>query len=159
LPGIEDVGRRLQEARDRIVQLRGVVGAGPDGKSAVEKQAEAAAKDRNVANLTKLVHDTHGALDEGMTVINDNLAAVESWIANYDRKTLAMNTPAAPGAGQPNEPGTPEATPPAPPPGAPQPPAPGSGAPAAAGSANQPAPPPAGSAAAPAAPQPATPKH
>ena len=36
LPGIEDVGKRLQEARDTIVQLRGIISPGPDGKSAVE---------------------------------------------------------------------------------------------------------------------------
>ena len=152
LPGIEDVGRRLQEARDRIVQLRGIVGAGPDGKSAVEKQADAAAKERNADNLRKLVHDTHVALDEGITVINENLASVESWIANYDRKTLAMNAPApAQGNEQATPAGAGSAAPPAPP-------AAGSAnqpAPAAAGSANQPAPPPA---AAP-APQPTPPKQ
>src|SRR5688572_2985729 len=37
LPGIEDVGKRLQEARDTIVQLRAIVSPGPDQKSAVEK--------------------------------------------------------------------------------------------------------------------------
>jgi len=95
LPGIEDVGRRLQEARDTIVQLRGIIGSGPEGKSAVEKQAEALAKQNKVVELQKLAHDTESMLERGMTVINDDLYEVEAWIANYDRKTLALNTAVA----------------------------------------------------------------
>ena len=85
-------------ARDTIVKLNGIVGKGPDGKSALEKQAEAAAKDGKVADLQKLVHDSEEEVERGLTVIHDDLDAVESWIANYDRKTLAMNV-AAPAAG------------------------------------------------------------
>src|SRR5512143_2751764 len=45
LPGIEEVGKRLTEARDTIVQLRGIVHPPTLGdKSAVEKQADLAAK-------------------------------------------------------------------------------------------------------------------
>ena len=109
LPGIEDVGKRLQEARDTIVQLRGVIGKGPDGSSAAEKQAEALAKEGNAEKLAKLLHDTEGMLERGITIVNDDLDSVESWIANYDRKTLALNTVAA------------AATEPTPPPGAPTP--------------------------------------
>src|SRR6266542_1095747 len=90
LPGIEDVGRRLQDARDRLTKLRGVVSPGPDQKSAVERQADAAAKDGKVADLQKLVHDTEVMIDSGVTVVNDDLDSVEAWIANYDRKTLAL---------------------------------------------------------------------
>jgi len=103
LPGIEDVGKRLQEARDTIVKLNGIVGKGPEGKSAVEKQAEAAAKEGKVADLQKLVHDTEEEIDRGLTIVNDDLDSVESWIANYDRKTLAMNV-GAPAGGQTGEP-------------------------------------------------------
>ncbi|HEY5945976.1 MAG TPA: hypothetical protein VIV40_10825 [Kofleriaceae bacterium] len=108
LPGIEDVGKRLQEARDLIVKLRGVIGPGPDQKSAVEKQAEAAAKDRKLPELQRLVYDTETMIDHDMTVINDDLDDVEAWIANYDRKTLAMNTPAPAGAQQGAQPAQPE---------------------------------------------------
>jgi hypothetical protein len=101
LPGIEDVGRRLQEARDTLVQLRGIIGPGPDGKSAVEKQADAAAKDSKVPELQKLVHDTHVAIDRGITIINDDLNAVEAWIANYDHKTLAIAAAPAPAPTEP----------------------------------------------------------
>ena len=87
LPGIEEVGKRLTEARDTLVQLRGIVGKGPDGKSAVEKQAELAAKDRKVEDLEKLVEDTEMTLERGLRIIHDDLNAVESWIAQYDRGT------------------------------------------------------------------------
>jgi hypothetical protein len=139
LPGIEDVGRRLQEARDTIIQLRGAIGNGPDGKSAVEKQAEALAKDSDaVVKLQKLVHETEAQLDRGMTIVNDDIDSAESWLANFDRKTLALNATAPAPTGQNTEPtGQPEAAPqPGQPPAAPQqagsaaPPAQGSAAPA-----------------------------
>ncbi len=94
-PGVQEVGARLKEARDLIIQLRGIVVAGPDGKSAVEKQAAEAAKNRRIGDLEKLVYDTHHALDRGLTVINADLASAESWLAYYDRRALAM----PPGAG------------------------------------------------------------
>ena len=98
-PGVQEVGARLKEARDLIIQLRGIVVAGPDGKSAVEKQAAEAAKNRRVGDLEKLVYDTHNALDRGLTVINADLAAAESWLAYYDRRALAV--PPGAGAGGP----------------------------------------------------------
>lgn len=105
LPGIEDVGRRLQEARDTLQKLRGVIGTTPTDKvSAVEKQADEAAKAGKVADLRKLVHDTEELIDSSLTVVNDDLDSVEAWIANYDRKTLALMAP--PAAGSAAEPGT-----------------------------------------------------
>ena len=92
-PGIDAVGQRLAEARDLIVQMRGLVAPGPDGKSSVEKQADAAAKDRRVVDLEKLEHDTHETLDRGITIINDDLGSVESWIAYFDRQALALPAP------------------------------------------------------------------
>src|SRR5512147_2314392 len=65
LPGIEEVGKRLTEARDTIVQLRGIVAKGPDGKSAVQKQADLAVKDRKIDDLEKLVDDTEETLERG----------------------------------------------------------------------------------------------
>lgn len=87
LPGIEEVGKRLTEARDTLIQLRGIVAKGPDGKSAVEKQADAAAKDGKVDDLEKLVEDTETTLERGLRIINDDLYSVESWISQYDQGT------------------------------------------------------------------------
>lgn len=162
-PGIDGVGARLTEARDLIIQLRGLVTPGADGKSAVEKQAAEAAKNRKPAELNKLVHDTHTALDRGITVINDDLQSVESWIAYYDNKALATSRPMpapteSPGPGAPPVPGGPA-------PGAPGaagggtgvggPGSPATGGPGAAAGGNTPAPAP--GAPAPRAPTPARP--
>jgi hypothetical protein len=121
LPGIEEVGRRLQEARDTLVQLRTAVAPGPDQKSAVEKQADTAAKENRISELQKLTHDLELQLDRGVTIINANLDTVEAWIAQYDSKTLAMvarggeetgapQTQSTPATGQPpaaTDPGAP----------------------------------------------------
>lgn len=110
LPGIEEVGRRLTEARDTIIQLRGIIAKGPDGKSAVEKQADLAAKDGKVNDLQKLIEDTDETVQRGLTVVNDDLNSVESWIALYDqginKQEAAAPTPPAPAEATP----TPTAT-------------------------------------------------
>ena len=92
LPGIKEVGGKLKDARDEAVKLRGIVGSSGQ-KSAVETQADAAAKDGKLANLQKLVHDTEGTLTEGITLITTNLDAVETWLYHYDHNTLAMAAP------------------------------------------------------------------
>lgn len=138
LPGIDAVGAKLTAARDNLIQLRGIVAPGPDGKSAVEKQAKAAADGRKVDDLEKLLHDTETTLEHGVLMINDDLQSVEGWIALYDSKALSMAAAATPPPmpAQP-APGAPGAAQPAPPPPAPTP-AQGSTQPAA------PAPPPPG---------------
>ncbi len=121
-PGIDAVGSRLTEARDMIGQLKGAVVAGADGKSAVEKQAAAAAKDRRVSDLQKLVRETERACERGTTIIEDDLQSVESWIAYYDRDRLSLAIPQpaqAPAPGQPAAPGAYGATAPAAPTAAP----------------------------------------
>jgi hypothetical protein len=96
-PGVKEVGTKLQEARDQVIRMRGMVAPGPNQKSAIENQAEAAAKAGRLADLQKLIHDSELTLDQGMNVVRTQLAAVESWIHNYDHKTLAMYAPAQPG--------------------------------------------------------------
>jgi len=125
LPGIEEVGRRLTEARDGIVQLRSIVGKGPDGKTAVEKQADAAAKERDTEKLAKLIADTERTMDEGTRVIRDDLYSVESWIALYDQGINRPSgpMPVVPQGDQPPPPAPEGGQPPAPAP-APQVPAP-----------------------------------
>jgi hypothetical protein len=129
LPGIDAVGAKLTTARDNLIQLRGIVSPGPDGKSAVEKQAQAAADGRKVEDLEKLLHDTETTLEHGIVMINDDLQSVEGWISLYDNKALSLS--AAQGAPM-TAPGTsPSATGQPPAPGQTAP-GPGQGAPAAA---------------------------
>lgn len=114
VPAVQDVALRWAEARDLTTKLNGIVGKGPDGKSAVEKQAEALAKENKVEDLRKLVHDTRVTLENGITAIQANLGAVESWIAQYDRQAMAMPE-------EETDPTDPPAPAPAPAPGAAQP--------------------------------------
>ncbi|HTL32654.1 MAG TPA: hypothetical protein VL326_06000 [Kofleriaceae bacterium] len=141
LPGIEVITPRLTEARDGLAQLRQIVGMpGDKDKSAVEKQADEAAKNRKVADLEKLIHDTDRTLGEGTTIIREDLNTVENWIAQYDQGTNRVGGPQpsapqpegdqavpAPQGNPPSPPGNPAApagTPPAPPSGAQPTPAP-----------------------------------
>jgi hypothetical protein len=124
LPGIDAVGAKLTSARDNLIQLRGIVVPGPDGKSAVEKQAQAAADNRKADDLEKLIHDTETTLEHGVTMINDDLQSVEGWISLYDNKALPMTAPAQPAGGQPPMPAPSPAQPAAPAPAAQPAPAP-----------------------------------
>jgi hypothetical protein len=92
---VQNVILREQEARGEIVKLRGIIGPGPDGKSAVEKQADAAAKSGNVADLHKLVDDTQEEIDRSLTIITSDIETVEGWLSYYDHKLLALGTPNA----------------------------------------------------------------
>lgn len=100
LPDVRELGPRLTEARDQLVKLQGIVKAGAGQASAIEQQAETAAKENRVEDLRKLVHDAEATLDRGVTIITANLDTVENWIAQYDRKLLANLGPVQ----QPSEP-------------------------------------------------------
>ncbi len=128
-PGVDAVTARLTEARDTIIALRGVVAPGPDGKSSVEKQAAIAAKEHKAEELEKLIHNTHAALGSGLTVVNEDLLSVESWIAYLDSQALAMpQRPAGNPAPQPDPTATVPAGQPPGPAGHPAPAAPTGGA-------------------------------
>jgi hypothetical protein len=115
-PGLKEAGGLLREANDTLQQLKGIVGKGADGKSEAEKQADALAKQGKAEDLEKLVHDTEDAIARGITVINGDLDAVESWVAQYDRKLLAAQAlqvaQSSPAGSEPPAP-EPQATPPA----------------------------------------------
>ena len=77
----------------------------------LDKQAEAAAKEGNALELEKIVDESEEALATGVTVVNDDLDAGESWLAQYDRGMLAT---AAPAPAQPTESAAPTEAPAAP---------------------------------------------
>ena len=113
LPDVKEVGLRLHEARKTLEQLKTVVGE--KEKSPVKEQAETAAKANKIRELRKLVHDTEVTLEHGVTVVNAELDTVESWIDQYERRTLAMAPPApapepAPAGAPATDPGAPPAT-------------------------------------------------
>lgn len=106
-PGVEAVSTRLTSARDVVLTLHQAVTPGPDGKSALLKEADEAAKTRNIERLEGLLHEKEETLSRGVLIANDDLSAAESWLAQYDRHTLAMPAP---------PPAPPPATEPPPPP-------------------------------------------
>lgn len=93
LPGIQDVGRRLQEAREVLAKTRLLLDGSKTQKS-LDQEAEEAAKAGNVEALEKLVAESEEALVSGVTIVNDDLLASESWLKQYDRGMLAMAQPA-----------------------------------------------------------------
>ena len=131
LPGIEEVGKKLTEARDSIQQLRGIIGP-TDKESPVIKQADQAAKDRKVDDLEKLVFDTEKTMQEGTTVVEDDLYSVESWIALYDQgvNRFESQTPTPAPQPVPAQPETPAPGAPSPSAGQPAAPAPATPPPA-----------------------------
>ena len=126
--GFNEGAKRYAEARELWVQLKNQFGPGPDGKSSLERQAAAAAKENRIETLEQLIHDAETKAEEGLTVINADLSAVESWIAEYDRAAKAApptgaakeeaqrpaptptsRQPAPPTTAQPGQPATPTA--------------------------------------------------
>jgi hypothetical protein len=97
MPGVKEVGTQLQEARDQMIKMSGMVTPGQNQKSAIETQAEAAGKAGRVDELRRLIHDSELTLDQGLMTVRTQLAAVDTWIHNYKNKTLAMYAPTQPG--------------------------------------------------------------
>jgi hypothetical protein len=88
------------------------VAPGPDGKSAIEKQADAAVKDGKLAELRKLVDESSEKLEEGTRLIAQELNVAENWLVRAEtlKAAAATNPPVAAtsdtgaGAGTPSTP-------------------------------------------------------
>jgi hypothetical protein len=65
---------------------------GPDGKSQIEKEADAAAKDGKVAELNKLIGESNEKLEVGTRVITSELNIAETWLITAESRKLAMAT-------------------------------------------------------------------
>jgi len=94
-PGVRDLGARLQEAHETYNKLKAELDP-KENPSPVLEKAKAAASERNIGKLEQLVAETEETIEHGLTVIDANLDTIEAWLYQYDAKTLAMATPAAP---------------------------------------------------------------
>ncbi|MEO8842551.1 MAG: hypothetical protein ABI591_15690 [Kofleriaceae bacterium] len=94
MAGGENASRAFSMAGQQLAELRALVLPGPDGKSQIEKQADAAAKDGKVAELEKLVGETSEKLEVGTRVITSELNLAEAWLVVAESRKLAMATPA-----------------------------------------------------------------
>jgi hypothetical protein len=75
---------RERESRD----LDGRPGA--RGKSQIEKEADALAKDNKVAELQKLIGESSETLDEGTRTVTTELNVAEAWLVTAEEKKAEM---------------------------------------------------------------------
>ena len=90
MTGGENASRAISMAGQQLAELRGLVMPGPDGKSQIEKQADAAAKDGKVAELDKLIGDSNEKLEVGTRVVTSELNVAETWLINAESRKAAM---------------------------------------------------------------------
>jgi hypothetical protein len=102
LPDVPEIVKLIGESSDKIKEMQGIASpSGPDGKSAIEKQADGFLKDAKAEELGKLVDDSQEKLDEDWTIANDDLNKVEGWLWAYEQGH-AVVPPSAPPAPSPN---------------------------------------------------------
>jgi len=85
IPGVVEVGKRATEAKDAIKELQNNLVPGPDQKSELEKRAGELAKQNKLDELDKVIDEASENSEHLVTVANDDLYIVETWIAQYDR--------------------------------------------------------------------------
>jgi hypothetical protein len=64
--------------------------------SAIDKQADEAAKANKAADLAKLIDESHEKLELDNTIANEDLTRIESWLWQYDEGHAAQPTPPPP---------------------------------------------------------------
>jgi hypothetical protein len=102
LPDVPEIVKLIGESSDKIKEMQGIASpSGPDGKSAIEKQADGFLKDAKAEELGKLIDDSQEKLDEDWTIANDDLNKVEGWLWAYEQ-VHAVVPPSAPPAPSPN---------------------------------------------------------
>jgi len=104
LPDVPDIVKLIGEAGDKINEMHGIASPGPDGKSAIEKQADGFLKDGKIEELGKLIDDSHEKLDDDWTVANDDLSKVEGWLWQYEQGHLGAAPIAQPPPPPPEQP-------------------------------------------------------
>ena len=101
LPDVPEIVKLIGESSDKIKEMQGIASPGPDGKSAIEKQADGFLKDAKPDELGKLIDDSQEKLDEDWTIANDDLNKVEGWLWAYEQGH-AVTPPSAPAPPSPN---------------------------------------------------------
>ena len=86
LPDVPEIVRLIGEAGDKITEMKGIT-------SAIDKQADDAAKNKKVDELQKLIDESHEKLETDETVANEDLTRVEGWLWQYEQ---GRGTSAAP---------------------------------------------------------------
>ncbi|MBV8762048.1 MAG: hypothetical protein JO257_32445 [Deltaproteobacteria bacterium] len=82
LPDVPEIVRLIGEAGDKINEMHGIT-------SAIDKQADEAAKAKKVDELEKIIDESHEKLDLDETIANEDLTRVESWLWQYEQGRAA----------------------------------------------------------------------
>lgn len=77
LPDVPEIVRLIGEAGDRINEMHGIT-------SAIDKQADDAAKSNKAAELEKLIDESHEKLEADQRIANEDLTRVEGWLWQYE---------------------------------------------------------------------------
>jgi hypothetical protein len=108
LPDVPEIVKLIGEAGEKINEMKAIAGAGSDGKSAMEKQADQLQKDAKPEELRKLIDENADKLDEAWTIANADLTHVEGWLWQYEQAhthtgplAVAPPQPTATNVGQP----------------------------------------------------------
>lgn len=101
LPDVPEIVRLIGEAGDKINEMKGIT-------SAIDKQAEEAAKNKKADELQKIIDESHEKLETDETVANEDLTRVEGWLWQFEQgRTTAPPPPKENPAPTPNETGEP----------------------------------------------------
>ena len=95
-PGGEAANKAITMAGQQLAELRSLVSKGADGKSELEKQADAAAKDGNLAELAKINDEASEKLEVGTRVITNELNVADNWLGYAEAAKAAMPTTPTP---------------------------------------------------------------
>ena len=94
LPDVPEIVRLIGEAGDRINEMKGIT-------SAIDKQADEAAKANTPSELEKIIDESQEKLANDRTIANEDLGRVESWLWQYEQSRswqAAVPPPPAPAA-------------------------------------------------------------
>jgi len=86
LPDVPEIVRLIGEAGDRINEMKGIT-------SAIDKQADDAAKANNPEELEKIIDESQEKLETDETVANEDLSRVEGWLWQYEQGRGTQPTP------------------------------------------------------------------
>jgi hypothetical protein len=90
MTGGENASRAISMAGQELARIRGLVLPDTSGKSQIEKEADALAKDNKVAELQKLIGESSETLDEGTRTVTTELNVAEAWLVTAEEKKAEM---------------------------------------------------------------------
>jgi len=98
MTGGEGASRAISMAGQQLAEIRTLVLPGPNGKSSMETEADAFAKEGKTAELGHLIDESKEKLEVGTRVITNELNTAEAWllVAEQHKGAMAAGTPPPP---------------------------------------------------------------